>query len=117
MLAKNNRLRTKKDYDLVFKKGQTYFSPFFNLKISLAARPTTRFGIIISTNISKKATARNLLKRQIRTIIRKNLANIKDNLDIIINTKPASLVLNYQELEQELLFLFNQAHIFKSLSK
>jgi ribonuclease P protein component len=114
MLAKKNRLRLKKEYETVFKKGQRYFSPFFNLTVCTSNTKDTRFGIVISTNISKKATERNQLKRRIRHIIRKNLALIKEGFDLSINTKIASLLLNYSGLEQELLFLFKKAGILKN---
>ncbi|NMB48726.1 ribonuclease P protein component [Candidatus Kuenenbacteria bacterium] len=113
MLAKKNRLSAQKEYDLVFKKGQIYFSPFFNVRVATLIVGPSRFGIVTSTNISKKAVARNLIKRRIRAIISKNLANIKDNLSITIHVKPASLNLDYPSLEKELLFLFKKGSIFK----
>ncbi|NMC51376.1 ribonuclease P protein component [Candidatus Kuenenbacteria bacterium] len=114
MLAKNNRLRLKKEYDQVFKKGQRYSSPFFNLVIHHLVDSKNRFGIIISTNISKKATVRNLLKRRIRAIIKKHLSEFKDGFDIVIIAKISSVLLSYSELEQELVSLFYKSHILKN---
>lgn len=114
MLAKVNRLRSRRDYERVFKKGQTYFSPFFNLKIALSNQSKSRFGIIISANISKKATIRNLFKRRISAIIKKNINDFQAGLDLAIKVKPAAINLKYKELECSLLSLFGYAGIIKN---
>ena len=114
MLAKKNRLCAQKDYDLVYKKGQTYFSPFFNVRVMASPSAPTRFGIVTAISISKKATVRNLVKRRIRAVFTTNLAKIKDNLSITIHTKPACTLLNYQDLEAELLFLLKKAGAVKN---
>ncbi|HOZ36911.1 MAG TPA: ribonuclease P protein component [bacterium] len=114
MLAKQNRLSAQKDYDLIFKKGQVYFSPFFNVRVAGLVVGPSRFGIVTPTSLSKKAVARNLIKRRIRVIIFKNLAKFKDNLSIAIYTKPASLNLDSSSTEKELFYLFKKAAIIKT---
>lgn len=100
MLAIKYRLAKDKDIQSVLKKGKIYFSPFFNLKILKNDLENSRFCIVISTKISKKAVVRNKVKRQLRAIIHKNLDQIKNNYDFVILTKPAVTVTNYQDLEK-----------------
>lgn len=111
MLARKYRLSKDRDIQLVFKKGQIYFSPFFNLKILANNLENSRFCIIISTNISKKAVVRNKAKRQLRTIIQKNMANISKNCDIIILTKPPVTIASYQELDKAYQTLIKKAKL------
>ena len=100
MLAKKYRLSKDKDIQQVFKKGKIYFSPFFNLKILENSLDNSRFCIIVSTKISKRAVVRNKTKRQLRTIIHKNIPNIKNNYDFVFFTKPAVTITSYQDLEK-----------------
>ena len=53
MLAKKHRLAKNKDIQNVLKRGQIYFSPFFNIKILENNYYNSRFCIVVSTNISK----------------------------------------------------------------
>lgn len=114
MLAKINRLRSSRNYDRIFKNGQTYFSPFFNIRILSSNLEKPRFGIVISTSISKKATIRNLFKRRISAIIRKNINDFQIGFDLVIKVKPAAINMKYKELEYTLISLFGYAGIIKN---
>jgi ribonuclease P protein component len=108
MLKDKNRLSKDSDIQNVFKKGQIYFSPFFNVKILKNSLNDPRFCIVISTNISKKAVIRNKTKRQFRSIIQSDLENIK-NYDIVILTKAPVTVTPFNELKKTFEFLIKKA--------
>lgn len=101
MLSKNNRLRHTKDIESVFKNGKTIAGKLIFLKFLKNDLNIARFGFIVSTKISKKAVIRNKIKRQLREIVRKNLANLKLDLDIIIVAKPEIIDKNYQEIKND----------------
>ena len=88
MLKKENRIIRNKDFDNIFKGGEKIYGKSFNLIIKKNEFNFVRIGIIISNKISKKAVVRNKIKRRIRNIFIKNLANIKENVDIIVVTFP-----------------------------
>ena len=48
---------------------------------------SSRFGFVISNKISKLATRRNALKRQLRMIVEKSLPNIKPGYDVVMIVK------------------------------
>lgn len=48
---------------------------------------SSRFGIVVSTKISKLAVDRNRIKRQMRSAIKSLLPKLKANYDILILTK------------------------------
>ncbi len=113
MLKKYLRLSKKKEFDLVFKKGKSTYSPFLLLKYADNGLPLSRFGIIVSNKVSKKATKRNLIKRRLREIIRLNQPKIKKGFDFVIIVSPKIInekgkVLKSQEIEDGLLSLFKK---------
>lgn len=111
MLARKYSLAKDKDIQLVFKKGQIYFSPFFNIKILKNNQQNSRFCVIVSTNISKKAVIRNKLKRQLKAIIYKKIPQLQGNYDCVIFTKVSAVVIDFIELDKTLTFLFKKAKI------
>ncbi len=102
MLSRKYSLSKKKQVAEVFQKGKIYFSPFFNIKFLPNNLNHSRFCIIISAKISKKAVVRNKLKRRLRAILYHNLSNFSQNYDIIILTKPAAVVADYQQLQEKI---------------
>lgn len=86
MLPEENRLRSKKDHDRVYKEGLRYKSPFFLLICAKRKDSTSpsRFSFVISKKVEKTAVKRNRVRRQIREMVRKNLESINDGFDCII---------------------------------
>jgi len=111
MLGRKYSLAKDNDIQLVFKKGQIYFSPFFNIKILKKDQPNSRFCIVVSTNISKKAVVRNKLKRQLKAIIYEKIPQFQGNYDCVILTKVSAVVTDFTELDKTLTFLFKKAKI------
>lgn len=112
MLAKKYRLSANKEIKTVLQKGQIFFNPLFNIKYLKNNLLNSRFCIVVSTNISRKATIRNLLKRRLSAIIDKSLPNFSQNFDIVILTKPAATAANYQEISQVLQKSLKTAKLF-----
>jgi len=102
MLVRKQRLTQDRDFKLVLRRGRAFFSPAFRLKCLANQLPLSRFGLIVSSKISKKATVRNRLKRQIRAIIRLDLKKIKPGYDLVISVKQPALKFTYQQLAEEL---------------
>jgi ribonuclease P protein component len=98
MLAKRHRLPIQSFFK---KKGRSVKSGHFLLKIFDAERPFSRFGIVISSKVSKKAVERNRIKRQIFNFLRTSGRNLPlgDYLMIVL---PAAGKLTKEELEKEL---------------
>lgn len=87
MLPKQYRLSKELDFQRVYKKGQFCASQFFRINSLQDNRVNKKIGVVISKNVAKKATQRNLIKRQIRQIIYDNLEKIKAHNKIIISVK------------------------------
>ncbi len=103
MLPKEHRLSTKFQFNIVRKYGASIKTPYFYinyLKPKNYIGPT-KVGFIVSNKLSKSATKRNKVKRQLREIIRKNMAKIANDLWISISPKATIFERKYEELSTE----------------
>jgi len=108
-------VRLKKEFDLLYKRGKTAKGSFFSLRFleNKHIGDKTRFGIVISTKVSKKAVERNRKRRQLKEIIRLNQDKIKDGYIALIIFHELGEDFDYKELEKEFLGLVNKAGILK----
>jgi ribonuclease P protein component len=116
MLKRINRLSKKKDIEKVSKSGKVSYASLFILKFNPNNLTFSRFGLIVSNKVSKKATKRNLIKRRIREILRLALPKIRQGFDIIIIVSPKIInqqgkVLKYSEIQEALLSLLQKAKL------
>jgi len=113
MLAKQHRLTKERDFKKVNTVGRSFFSPQFKLKHVANGFGVSRFGIVTSAKLSKKAVIRNRVRRQISEVLRLNNSKIVSGTDAVIWVKSAALGKDYQELEEKLLELLKKAKLLK----
>lgn len=62
----------------------------------------TKYGVVVSNKVHKKAVKRNRTKRVFREVVRKNTAQVPDkNLWIVIQPRKEALDKNYEEVSAE----------------
>lgn len=92
MLPKINRIRKKKEFELIFKKGQKpsqdFKSNFLTFKTVKNNLGLPRFGFVVSKKISKKATIRNKIRRRLRVAVEEQLKNVKKSTDNVFIALP-----------------------------
>lgn len=113
MLKKENRISLNKDFDRVFKTGQSFYGKILGFKLAKNNTKVSRFGIIISAKISKKAVVRNRIKRQLREIIQSELPNLKKGQDLVLIAFPLILDKNFEELKKILKKAFERFSLYK----
>jgi ribonuclease P protein component len=116
MLDKKNRLIKKKDFENVFRNGKKYglFEDKIYLKVIDNNLKESRFGLVVSKKVSKKAVIRNKIKRRLREAIKCCLMNIKKNVDAVIVIAPGFDEENFQALKQKISKLFQKSRIINS---
>jgi len=114
MLNKENRINKDKDFDRAFKTGQSFYSQILGAKLTKNGLESNRFGILISTKISKKAVVRNHLKRQIREIIRQESPLLKTGYDLVLITLNGIVDKNFQELTSSIRLVFNNLKLYQN---
>jgi len=102
MLKKLYRLTKKNDFDSVFKRGRASYGNNMGVKAADNNLSYSRFGIVVSAKVSKKAVDRNRVKRLIREAIRLNLAKLAVGKDCVIIAQPLLLGKEFKEVETEL---------------
>lgn len=102
MLKKIYRLTKDKDFNRVFKEGNSSFNKMLGIKAVENGKGYSRFGILVGVKVSKKAILRNKIKRQIREIIKLDLKNIKSGFDYVIISLPAINGRSREEIEESL---------------
>ncbi len=100
MLKKENRITRNKDFDRVFKTGQSFYGKILGMKVLQNDLEISRFGILLGLKVSKKAVIRNRFKRQLREIIREELPIIKSGQDIVLIVFPLILDKNFEEIRE-----------------
>ncbi len=87
MLSKTHRLTKNSDIQRAFRTGRSFFNPFFSLKY-LKGKPSSRFTVVVSVKVSKRAVVRNRIKRLVREFIRLNMDSFPTG-DYVVTAKPA----------------------------
>lgn len=114
MLAKRNCLKKKKDFERVFRKGQSLKEDFLILRFITNNLKRSRFGIIVSQKISKKATTRNKIKRRLKALISSSLPKIKKEIDAVLITLPGLETKDFWEIEETINKIFALAKILEN---
>jgi ribonuclease P protein component len=136
-LPKANRLKSRKDFQAVFREGIRRHSSHFTLRalrpqrsenISSDAATTklttnskvvsTQIGISISTKVSKKAVVRNRIKRQMAAALYQLLPKLSPGWRLVFVVKPtaAEQECGSQQFLQELEQLLAQAEVLNGHS-
>ncbi|PIS03892.1 ribonuclease P protein component [Candidatus Peregrinibacteria bacterium CG10_big_fil_rev_8_21_14_0_10_44_7] len=117
MLAKQYKLTKADNIKGILNKGKQYSSQYFVIKTQETEEPISRFSIVISNKISKKAVIRNKLRRQLFEIIRLHPeeTSLKKPHKIVILPRTRALQLDYNRLETELIQTFKAKPVQKDL--
>lgn len=102
MLPKKFRLAKTKEIDKVFKLGKSSFDQILGVKVLPTENEISRFVIVVSTKVSKKAVIRNKIKRRLHEIVRVHLPKIKTGFEFFILALPAAKDCDYHDLEKSL---------------
>ena len=112
MLAKKYRLKKRKDFENVLKKGKgVKGGPLFLKIIKKENSEEKKFGFIISKKISKKATVRNKIKRRLHEIIREKLGKIEKGINVVLIALPSIERESFENLKNIVERLFKKAKI------
>jgi len=97
-LGPQERIRKRKDFLSLYKKGKRYRGKYFNLIYLSNDFSFSRMAVIVSKKVGN-AVKRNKIKRQMRTLFRRNKSLLKAPLDIIIIAKKEILESSWLTLQ------------------
>ncbi len=96
------RIRKKKDFLFLYKKGNRYRGRYFNLIYLSNDLNFSRMAVVVSKKVGG-AVERNTIKRRLRTLFRRNKHILLNPLDIILIAKKEIQDASWQSLEEEYL--------------
>lgn len=128
-LPKANRLKSRHDFQAVFREGIRRHSSHFTLRALKPQSPKTpsldtaannigivgtKIGISVSTKVSKRAVVRNRLKRQIAAALHQLIPKLAPGWRLVIIVKPTATEskCRSQQFLQELEQLLAQTEVF-----
>lgn len=106
-----NSLRNKKDFDQVFKAGQSFYCPILGIKALKNDLNNNRLGLMVSLKVSKSAVVRNKIKRQIRVIFNKNIEKTEKSYDFVIIVLDKIINKSYQEIEESFINIYKRLRL------
>lgn len=101
MLPHVYRLSRGEDWRRVHSTGATVHRPGLVVKVLKNKRTVTRFGISVSTKVSKLAVVRNRVKRQIRAAVERHIGHTQSGLDVVIIARTSLAGKPYELIERE----------------
>ncbi len=107
IVKKRNRNLKSADFTRIIQKRNSVVNKTFILNSEKNTDNVVKFGICFVKNIGNAVT-RNKLKRRTKEIIDHNKNIYQNNRNYIIIIKKAALEKTYQELEKDLIALFNK---------
>lgn len=100
MLSKLYRLTGQDNFKKVATQGRSFFLKELGLKWRENNLTNSRFAFVVSTQIDKRSTVRNKIKRRLRDIIYQRLKKIKPGFDLMFLTRQTIKNLEYKDLEK-----------------
>lgn len=114
MLPIAHRLRQEGDFRRVYRQGRPTHSHTIILRCVPNQLSVSRFGIVTSGKLSKKAVERNTARRQLREILRKNLHLIDAGQDCVIIPKKSFFSADFSEKNTDTLTCLKKAKLLNN---
>lgn len=112
MLKKENRLKKRKEFNYIYKKGSVAHSANFTLHFVRAFKPYAQIGISVSKNVGN-SVIRSRVKRIISEACRLNIEKFAIK-NYVITAKEGIIDKTSKDVELELLRVLKKNNILKA---
>ena len=111
MIKKNNRLKKKKEFNFIYKKGQVIHSKSFLIHYTRALNPFTQIGISVSKQVGN-SVVRSRVKRIISEACRLNIDSFAVK-NYVITARVECATKTSKEIETELLYVLGKNNLLR----
>ncbi len=112
MLPKSRRLRLTRDFERVFAIRGSAHGSLFKAKVGANSLKTTRFAVVVSSKVSKRAVVRNRIRRRVWSAILDIENQLPIGYDIIIMANPDAARADFSAIYREVHYLLHK-RVFK----
>jgi ribonuclease P protein component len=105
------RLRRRKDFDNVFRKGRSWNNELLVLRSLHNDLPHNRFGFITSKRLGK-AVVRNRTRRRIREAVR--VLSLTTSWDVVVSVKTKAAAADFHQLRAAVMDLLTRAGLLSN---
>lgn len=109
MLDKKNRLRKKKEFNYIYKKGTAYFCKYFTMYVVKTKLSDKKFGFTVSNKVGN-SVVRHRVKRLMSESVRLNI-NLMPVNNYIFVAKLGSETLKLNQVTENFLYLLKKAEL------
>ena len=100
MLPRINRIKKKKEFELIFKNSKSFKNSLFIFKVAKNVLEFNRFGFVVSQKVSKKAVTRNKVRRRLAEAVRNETKGIKGGMDVVLIALPRIAEAGIHEIQE-----------------
>lgn len=111
MLKKNNRLKKRKEFNFIYRKGEVLHSANLTIHVVKAFRPYPQIGISVSKHVGN-SVVRSRVKRIISEACRLNIEKFAVK-NYVISAKETISDKKSNEIEEELLRVLKKHNLLK----
>ena len=115
-MRKSYRVKREKDFNAIFKSGMNCANRKFVIYRLSQEQPHFRVGLSVSKKLGNAVT-RNQIKRRIRHVLIQNSNQLVDNVDFVVIARKGVELLEYAEIEKNLLHVLRLAKIYQEGNK
>ncbi len=112
MLKKVNRLKKRYQFNYVYKAGEHFSGKAVVLYATTSKTKSIKVGFAVTKKIGH-AIKRNLFRRRLREIMRKQLPNLKQNYNIIVVARDQIEQYSFEYIQNEIISLLTKANLYK----
>lgn len=109
MLAKTNRLKKKKEFNYIYKKGEVFYSKFLALYIAKTKLDISKIGFSVGNKVGN-SVVRHKVKRRLSEVVRILVKNLPTNNYIFV-AKCGCENLSFEELKENVNYILKKAKI------
>src|SRR6266571_2226304 len=107
-MQKELRLRTRNEFQQVFRRGRSFAHPLLVLRAYPTSRPLTRYGFVVGKTLGN-AVRRNYVRRILREAARQS--PVVNGWDIVLIARPALAHTPFCEMKETLQLLLHRARL------
>lgn len=109
MLAKQNRLKKKKEFNYIYKKGEVSYSKFLALYVAKTKLNEIKVGFSVSNKVGN-SVVRHKVKRRLSEAVRERLDELPTNNYIFV-AKMGFESLSFDEIKQNVDYILKKAKV------